>query len=95
MGHHRSRSRPAPAGPHRAPGRPSTALPRPGPRRTSTPPSTPTTTPRRLQFALSARDYAAEVLSDPTSTPAEMQYAGYYFADAEAIIAQLANPDAA
>ena len=50
---------------------------------------------RRLQYALSARDYAAEVLCDSTSTPAEMQYAGYYFADAEAIIAQLADPDAA
>ena len=49
----------------------------------------------RLQYALSARDYAAEVLCDSTSTPAEMQYAGYYFADAEAIIAQLADPDAA
>lgn len=50
---------------------------------------------RRLQYALSARDYAAEVLCDSTSTPAEKQYAGYYFADAEAIIAQLADPDAA
>jgi hypothetical protein len=50
---------------------------------------------RRLQYALSARDYAAEVLCDPTSTNAEMQYAGYHFADAEAIIAQLADPDAA
>ena len=50
---------------------------------------------RRRQYALSARDYAAEVLCDPTSTAAEMQYAGYYFADAEAIIAQLADPDAA
>ena len=49
----------------------------------------------RLQYALSARDYAAEVLCDATSTPAEMQYAGYYFADAEAIIAQHADPDTA
>jgi hypothetical protein len=49
----------------------------------------------RLQYAVSARDYAAEVLCDATSTPAEMQYAGYYFADAEAIIAGLADPDAA
>ncbi|WP_006246302.1 hypothetical protein [Mycolicibacterium tusciae] len=50
---------------------------------------------RRRQYALAARDYAAEVLCDPTSTPAEMQYAGYYFADAEAIIAQTgADPDA-
>jgi hypothetical protein len=49
----------------------------------------------RLQYALSARDYAAEVLCDSTSSDAEMQYAGYYFADAEAIIAGLADPDAA
>ena len=50
---------------------------------------------RRRQYALAARDYAAEVLCDLTSTPAEMQYAGYYFADAEAIIAQTgADPDA-
>ena len=50
---------------------------------------------RRRQYALAARDYAAEVLCDRTSTPAEMQYAGYYFADAEAIIAQTgADPDA-
>lgn len=50
---------------------------------------------RRRQYALAARDYAAEVLCDPTSTPAEIQYAGYYFADAEAIIAQTgADPDA-
>ena len=48
-----------------------------------------------LQHALSAREHAAEVLCDPTSTDAEMLYAGYYFADAEAIIAQLADPDAA
>jgi hypothetical protein len=49
----------------------------------------------RLQYALSARDYAAEVLCDSTSTEAERQYAGYYFADAEAIIAQAGgNPDA-
>ncbi|ART74212.1 hypothetical protein BTO20_36770 (plasmid) [Mycobacterium dioxanotrophicus] len=50
---------------------------------------------RRRQYALAARDYAAEVLCDPTSTPSEMQYAGYYFADAEAIIAPTsADPDA-
>jgi hypothetical protein len=49
----------------------------------------------RRQYALSARDHAAEVLCDSTSTPAEMQYAGYYFADAEAIIAQFADPDTA
>jgi hypothetical protein len=51
---------------------------------------------RRLQYALSARDYAAEVLCDSTSTRAEMQYAGYYFVDAEAIIAQTGgDPDTA
>jgi hypothetical protein len=48
----------------------------------------------RLQYALSARDNAAEVLTDPHSSRAEIDYAGYYFADGEAIIAQLADPDA-
>jgi hypothetical protein len=51
---------------------------------------------QRRQYAISARDNAAEVLCDATSTPAEMQYAGYYFADAEAIIAQTGgDPDTA
>lgn len=50
---------------------------------------------RRRQYALSARDNAGEVLSDPTCAAAERQYAGYYFADAEAIIAATgADPDA-
>jgi hypothetical protein len=51
---------------------------------------------RRLQYALSARDNAAQVLTDPNCTPGERQYAGYYFADAEAIIAHTgADPDTA
>jgi len=49
---------------------------------------------RRLQYALAARDNAAEVLTDPHATRAEIDYASYYFADAEALIAQLADPDA-
>ena len=49
---------------------------------------------RRLQYALSARDNAGEVLTDPHATRAEHEYAGYYFADAEAIIAQDGDPDA-
>jgi hypothetical protein len=50
---------------------------------------------QRRQYAISARDNAAEVLCDCNSTPAERQYAGYYFADAEAIIAQAGgDPDA-
>jgi hypothetical protein len=49
----------------------------------------------RLQYALFARDNAATVLTDPNSARSEMQYAGYYFAEAEAIIAQTgADPDA-
>jgi hypothetical protein len=48
----------------------------------------------QLQYALSARDNAATVLCDHNCTDAERQYAGYYFADAEAIIAQHADPDA-
>ena len=56
-------------------------------------PSTPTTPPVR---ALSARDNAGEVLTNPTSTPAERHYAGYYFyfADTQAIIAENGDPDA-
>ena len=51
---------------------------------------------RRLQYALSARDNAAQVLTDPNCTPSERHYAGYYFADAEALIAETgANPDTA
>ena len=49
---------------------------------------------RRLQYALAARDNAAEVLTDPHATRAEIDYASHYFADAEALIAQLADPDA-
>jgi hypothetical protein len=50
---------------------------------------------RRRQYALSARDNAAAVLTDPNRTPAERQYADYYFADAEALIAQTGgDPDA-
>jgi len=45
---------------------------------------------------LSARDNAGEVLTNPTSTPAERHYAGYYFyfADTQAIIAENGDPDA-
>ena len=49
---------------------------------------------RRHQYALSARDHAGEVLTQPNATPTELQYAGYYFADAETIIAQNGDPDA-
>lgn len=42
---------------------------------------------RRRQYSLSARDYAVTVLLDPSSTPRECEYAEYYLADAEAIIA--------
>jgi hypothetical protein len=49
----------------------------------------------RRQYALSARDNAGHVLSDPDCTPAERQCAGYYFADAEAIVAHTGgDPDA-
>jgi hypothetical protein len=48
------------------------------------------------QYALSARDNAAQVLCDPNSNTDEMRDAGYYFAEAEAIIAASgADPDAA
>ncbi len=42
---------------------------------------------RRHQYALSARDNAATVLLDPSSTRREREYAEYYLADAEGIIA--------
>lgn len=42
---------------------------------------------RRRQYALSARDNAAETLLDPDSTTLERDYASYYFVDAEAMIA--------
>lgn len=42
---------------------------------------------RRRQYALSARDNAATVLLDPSSTRSEREYAEYYLADAEGIIA--------
>jgi hypothetical protein len=46
-------------------------------------------------YALAARDTAGQVLTDPNSTPAERESAGYYFADAEAIVAQTGgDPDA-
>jgi hypothetical protein len=49
-----------------------------------------------VQHALSARDNAAEVLTHPGASAAELQDAGYYFADAEAIIAHYgADPDTA
>ena len=49
----------------------------------------------RLQYALSARDNAGQVLTDPNSAPAELQSASYYFTDAEAIVAQTgSDPDA-
>jgi hypothetical protein len=51
---------------------------------------------RALQHALSARDNAAQVLTHPGATAAERQDAGYYFADAEVIIAHHgADPDTA
>ena len=50
---------------------------------------------RRRHYALSARDNAGQVLTNPTSTPAERHYASYYLADAETIIAQNGgDPDA-
>jgi hypothetical protein len=48
-----------------------------------------------LRYAESAPTNAGHVLTDPRSAASERQYAGYYFADAEAIIAQhSADPDA-
>ncbi|EHB53294.1 hypothetical protein [Mycolicibacterium vinylchloridicum] len=47
-------------------------------------------THRRRQYALSARDNAITVLLEPTSQPSEREYAEYYLADAEAIIAAIA-----
>ena len=41
---------------------------------------------RRLQYALSARDSAAEVLLKPTSTPLERNYARRYFDHADALV---------
>jgi hypothetical protein len=45
---------------------------------------------RRHQHALSARDNAVTVLLDPTSPRSEREYAEYYLAAAEAIIAATA-----
>jgi hypothetical protein len=42
---------------------------------------------RRRQYALSARDNAVTVILEPTSQRSEREYAEYYLADAEAIIA--------
>jgi hypothetical protein len=42
---------------------------------------------RRRQYALSARDNAVTVLLEPTSLRREHEYAEYYLADAEAILA--------
>ncbi|MGY4646251.1 hypothetical protein [Mycobacterium sp. URHB0021] len=42
---------------------------------------------RRRQYALSARDNAVTVLLDPSSTRREREYAEYYLADAQGIIA--------
>lgn len=51
---------------------------------------------RALQYALSARDNAAAVLTQRGATAAELQDAGYYFADAEAVLAHHgADPDTA
>jgi hypothetical protein len=47
-------------------------------------------THRRRQYALSARDNAITVLLEPTSQPSEREYAEYYLADAETIIAAIA-----
>ena len=50
---------------------------------------------RAVQYALSARDNAAQVLTHPGATAAELHDAGHYFADAEVIIAHHgADPDA-
>ena len=45
---------------------------------------------RRHQYALSGRDNAVTVLLEPTSPRNEREYAEYYLADAEAIIATTA-----
>jgi hypothetical protein len=42
---------------------------------------------RRRQYALSARDYASMVILAPDSTRQQREYAGYYLADAEVLIA--------
>ncbi|SBS78083.1 conserved hypothetical protein [uncultured Mycobacterium sp.] len=47
-------------------------------------------THRRRRYALSARDNAITVLLEPTSQPSEREYAEYYLADAEDIIAATA-----
>ncbi|MCG7594738.1 hypothetical protein [Mycobacterium sp. PSTR-4-N] len=46
---------------------------------------------RRQQYARSARDSAAEVLWDASSTRLECEYAIYYLGDAEAMIAATAS----
>lgn len=46
---------------------------------------------RHQQYARSARDSAAEVLWEASSTRLEYEYATYYFGDAEAIIAAAAS----
>jgi hypothetical protein len=42
---------------------------------------------RRGQYARSARDYAAEVLLAGDVTPWQREHAGYYLADANAMLA--------
>ena len=46
---------------------------------------------RRQQYAISARDSAAEVLWDASSSRLECEYATYYFCDAEAMIIETAR----
>lgn len=45
---------------------------------------------RRHQYALSARDNAPAVLLEPTSTPLELDYARWYFDDADALLTEQA-----
>jgi hypothetical protein len=45
---------------------------------------------RRQQYALSARDNAAEVLLAPASTPLELDYARGYFDHADALVSDRA-----
>ena len=42
---------------------------------------------RRGQYARSARDYAAEVLTASDATPSEREHAGYYLDDANGMLA--------
>ncbi|GAB4989664.1 hypothetical protein MAHJHV58_46820 [Mycobacterium avium subsp. hominissuis] len=41
---------------------------------------------RRRQYALAARDHAAEVLLAADATPSELEHARHYFADAAGIL---------